>query len=310
MELELVPPGLDYTNTLIALWNALLYVGGFIGCCIYGPISSRYGRRIPLALAAVCVIVGGALQAGEVHPAMLAVARVITGLGSGSFLSSCPLYQAEVAPAHARGLVIGLHAGCVGTGFMLAQWMGAAFFYASGQASWRVPLALQCVSPIALLCVVFFLPESPRWRKSSSPLPMKMDQVHVSNNHVVYMNGQAEESERTLVRLHQDKADLSNSFAHNEFLVMKAQIDLEAEEDQSLLRCIRDPHLRKRFIIGILAASASQATGAIVILSECPEPRSSQVSTMASRSRSLERANKSQPTHPSFIPNYDTDLSS
>jgi len=269
MHLELVPPGLSHTDTLIALWNALLYVGGFLGCCIYPIVSSRYGRRVPLAAAAVCVIIGGALQAAEVNTAMLAVARVITGIGSGSFLPGCPLYQAEVAPAHARGLIIGLHACCIGSGFMVAQWMGAAFFYVEGQVDWRVPLGLQCVSPIALLCIVFFLPESPRWRESSQVEPLFL--APVTDEVTVYMNGNAEKAENVLKRLHHDKADPTSSYPHNEFLLMKAQIDLEAETKPSMWNCVRDPHLRKRFIAGILAASATQASGSIVILSKFVE---------------------------------------
>ena len=169
MHLELKGPGLAHTNVLIAVWNCLLYVGGCFGCSIYTWFSSNYGRRLPLAVGCICVIAGGALQAGEVNTAMLAIARFITGLGLGVFLPGCPLCQAEVAPPHSRGLMVGLHACLVAGGFAVAQWIGVAFFYVEGQVNWRAPLALQCVGPVVLLCLLKFLPESPRWRKQLVP---------------------------------------------------------------------------------------------------------------------------------------------
>lgn len=165
LDLDPEGPNASHANSLIAAFNALLYVGGFVGCCLYPISSSRLGRRFPLGVGSVLVIVGGALQAGTTHNAMMCVARVVTGVGIGHFLPGCPLYQAEVAPAHNRGFLVGLHAAVVGAGFAVAQWMGVAFFNVPGQAGWRVPLALQCVSPLFMLCIVPFLPESPRWRK-------------------------------------------------------------------------------------------------------------------------------------------------
>ncbi|OAL34491.1 hypothetical protein AYO20_06334 [Fonsecaea nubica] len=245
LDLALEGPGVSHTNSLVAAFSALLYVGGVIGCCLYPLSSSRFGRRIPLGVGSVFVIVGGALQAGAVHNAMMCVARIVTGIGIGHFLPGCPLYQAEVAPAHNRGFLVGLHAGIVGAGFTVAQWIGVAFFHVNGQAGWRVPLAIQCASPLALLCIIPLLPESPRW---------------------LYLNGHVKEAEQTLVRLHQDKSDPSHSYAHREFQNIKAQLDLEAERKRTVWEGLKDPHMRKRFIFGFLVNTASQSSGSIVIL--------------------------------------------
>lgn len=60
------------------------------------------------AASVICVI-GGALQAGSVHMAMYLVARFITGFAVGALVMLVPLWQSEVAPPHARGLLVGLH---------------------------------------------------------------------------------------------------------------------------------------------------------------------------------------------------------
>lgn len=112
MGLELTGPGASHTETLVAVWNSLLYIGALIGCSIYPWGARTYGRRAPIAAGAVGVIIGGGLQAGCVNSSMLAVARVIIGLGIGNILPGVPLYQAEVSPPHGRGLMVGLHGMC------------------------------------------------------------------------------------------------------------------------------------------------------------------------------------------------------
>lgn len=107
--LDTTGPGKGYANSVIAAWNCLLYVGAVIGGVLYSFISNKWGRKPPLSFGCVCVFVGGALQAGCVDVAMLAVARVVIGVGIGVLLPGIPLYQAEVAPPHERGLMVGLH---------------------------------------------------------------------------------------------------------------------------------------------------------------------------------------------------------
>lgn len=185
MGIDTVGPGKGYANAIIAAWNSLLYVGAVFGGALHSFVSNRWGRKMPIIAGASLTAVGGAMQAGTVNSPMLAVARVIIGFGIGFILPAIPLYQAEVAPPHARGLMVGLHGkifiyvrkfgtlayalcflgSALGFGNMVAQLMGLAFFKSGGQISWRVPLAIQCFPSLILLCLTFIMPESPRWRK-------------------------------------------------------------------------------------------------------------------------------------------------
>lgn len=76
-----------------------------------------------------------------------------------------PLYQSEVSPPHTRGLIVGIHGVSLCCGYSISGWVGYACFSYSGQFQWRFPLAVQCFAPIMLLIGIFFIPESPRWRK-------------------------------------------------------------------------------------------------------------------------------------------------
>lgn len=68
----------------------------------------------------------------------------------------------------------------------------------------------------------------------------------------MYLAGQLQQAEKTIIRLHQDPADPFDSFALAEFRMIKAQLDLEASNKRSLWDGLRDPHMRKRFIVGFL----------------------------------------------------------
>jgi hypothetical protein len=82
------------------------------------------------------------------------------------------------------------------------------------------------------------------------------------------MKGRHEEAEQVLVKLHRDPSDPTNSFAAKEYLIMKAQIEMEIETRMSYRQAFAKPSMRKRFIIGWLTMSGTQFSGLLVILSK------------------------------------------
>lgn len=109
MKLETEGPGASHARTIIAVWNTILYAGGIVSCLACPVFGDRYGRRKVIGLGAMLSVIGAALQAGSVNPAMMIVARLIVGLGMGILIATVPLYQAEIAPPSNRGLIVGLH---------------------------------------------------------------------------------------------------------------------------------------------------------------------------------------------------------
>lgn len=109
MKLEIEGPGAAHARTIIAVWNTVLYAGGIISCMACPIVGDRYGRKKVIGLGAITSVIGAALQAGSVNPAMMIVARLIVGVGMGILIATVPLYQAEIAPPSNRGLIVGLH---------------------------------------------------------------------------------------------------------------------------------------------------------------------------------------------------------
>ena len=49
---------------------------------------------------------------------------MITGFATGYAFAAMPVYLAEVAPPHSRGMMAGVHGSVVNVGYMTAAWVG------------------------------------------------------------------------------------------------------------------------------------------------------------------------------------------
>ncbi|KAJ5333551.1 uncharacterized protein N7506_007334 [Penicillium brevicompactum] len=100
------------------------------------------------------------LQASAYTIAQMAVGRFVVGLGVGSAAMIVPLYVAELAPAQARGRLIGLNNICITGGQVLSYALGAAF--ASVDHGWRYMVGLGGIPSIILAILLPLCPPSPR----------------------------------------------------------------------------------------------------------------------------------------------------
>ena len=105
-------------------------------------------------------IIGAVLQGAAYTVAQMSVGRLVIGFGVGSAAMVVPLYIAEIAPARARGRLIGLNNMSITGGQVVAYAIGAAF--ASVPHGWRYMVGLGAVPAIVLAALMPFCPESPR----------------------------------------------------------------------------------------------------------------------------------------------------
>jgi MFS family permease len=105
-EFNLASSAADYaaaSSNIIALLNAGAFFGTFLP-----PVLSRYvGRRYLLAIAGFFFLIGGALQtAASGTLALIYAGRVVAGLGVGMISGVAPVFVAEAAPKHLRGMMV------------------------------------------------------------------------------------------------------------------------------------------------------------------------------------------------------------
>lgn len=148
------------TQTLL---YGILLTGVVIACIVSGPIGSRYGRRVGLALCAGFSIVGPVIQVVAPNVGVVSLGRALSGAGIGFAANFCITYWAEVTPARQRGLVVMMYQGFIN----LAQFVGACINYGthdlSSKWAWRGPLTTMLIAPLILVCFIPFIPDTPRW---------------------------------------------------------------------------------------------------------------------------------------------------
>jgi SP family xylose:H+ symportor-like MFS transporter len=151
--------------------------GCVVGAIISGTLSDRFGRKLPLLLAAV-LFTASAWGAATAHNFEVFVAfRIIGGIGIGLASALSPMYIAEVSPAEKRGTFVAVNQLTIVIGVLAAQLvnlmiaepvaanagMAAIAQSWNGQMGWRWMFGSGAVPAVAFLILLFTVPESPRW---------------------------------------------------------------------------------------------------------------------------------------------------
>lgn len=136
---------------------------------ITGPLfgisfADRIGRKKTMMIAACCFMistVGCSLAAGVWD---FVLWRFLGGIGIGLAMMSSPIYIAEIAPPHIRGVLVNVNQLSNVIGINLAVLAG--YFFSFDGWGWRWMFASQAIPVLVLLTGLFGIPESPRWLAS------------------------------------------------------------------------------------------------------------------------------------------------
>jgi AAHS family 4-hydroxybenzoate transporter-like MFS transporter len=134
--------------------------GLVIGALAAGPSSDRFGRKIVLTASVLLFGILTLATASATSPTMMAILRLLAGMGMGAAMPNATTLLSEYAPQRKRSLMITV----MFTGFNLGS---AAIGFAAGYLiplyGWRSVLVLGGVVPLLLVPVlILFLPESAR----------------------------------------------------------------------------------------------------------------------------------------------------
>lgn len=164
-----------------------IQVGWFVGCALIGSIigvlmagklSDHWGRKVTMLVAAIFFSVSGIVCAFVNSFDQLVMARILGGVGIGVVSIVSPLYISEVSIAKYRGRLVSLYQLAVTIGFLGAyltnfqllhfsqsgimlgnEWMNRIFV----SEVWRGMLGVSGIPSVLFFCIIFFIPESPRW---------------------------------------------------------------------------------------------------------------------------------------------------
>ena len=166
--LSAIPSFVDFfginTNNQ-GLIAALYVIGNVAGSFFAGPCADRYGRRVGMAIGSFICIIGAILQAAGQSLAALEAGRFVLGMGAVLVQTAGPSYVVEMAYPKYRGQLTGGFQACFFLGTIVSTWLeyGLNFINTDSSYKWRLPLAVQGLPSILILCFVYFIPETPRW---------------------------------------------------------------------------------------------------------------------------------------------------
>jgi sugar porter (SP) family MFS transporter len=204
-------------------------LGCMAGAVTAASLADRLGRKKALAVTALVFIVGtvGTVISGSAL--QFDAFRILSGLGVGVVSVVSPMYMAEISPARLRGRLVTINQLTIVTAGFLSI---VVAYYLTREGNWRAMFAAALIPVLALLVVLPFVPESPRW---------------------LIEQGAPEAARKVLTRVYRIEATVVREM--NE---ISASFTLQ--KTGRLAELFR-PGARKALVIGIVLAMAVQLTG-------------------------------------------------
>ncbi|KIK63084.1 hypothetical protein GYMLUDRAFT_163887 [Collybiopsis luxurians FD-317 M1] len=249
--LQILPDWQEYFNfpkgqLLAGFINCAQNIGGLIGLPITPYASDNMGRRLTLILGSVIMLGGVALQFSATTIKMFIAARVLIGFGLSFSLNAAPLLLIELCYPTQRGKISSLFNTTWYVGSLMAAWVCFASFHQkdSSMWTWRIPTLVQAFVPVLQVCLVWFIPESPRFLVSKG------------------YDGQAA---RVLTKYHANGGTENDPLVVFELAQIRHAIRMEQEfnKSTSYLSLFATPGNRKRMKIIIAIALFSHGNGLV-----------------------------------------------
>lgn len=221
-----------------------LLVGAAFGAALGGRIADAVGRKKTIIIAAVIFGLGALGTALSPNIAAMATARVVLGLAVGCASATVPLYIGEHAPAHRRGRLVTQNELMIVTGQLLAFTINALMDQVwDGSKIWRWMLGVAAVPAVLLFFGMMLLPDTPRWYA---------------------YKGRYEDAKRalSLTRAPQEAA--------KEFTEIRQSIERHKNEKRGGWADLKEPWIRRIFLIGVGIAICQQITGINTVMYYAP----------------------------------------
>ncbi|OQV08712.1 hypothetical protein CLAIMM_12939 [Cladophialophora immunda] len=162
-QFNLINPDGSSKASTVANIVALYEIGCAIGALSIIPLGEPLGRKKAMCLGCVIMIVGAIIQTTAYGVPQLIAGRIITGIGNGINTSTIPVWQAELTRPVSRGRDVSIGFILNIFGLAVAYWVGYGTSFIDSSFSFRFPIAFQIAFALAVLAMLPFLPESPRW---------------------------------------------------------------------------------------------------------------------------------------------------
>ncbi|XP_031619027.1 facilitated trehalose transporter Tret1-like [Contarinia nasturtii] len=213
---------------------SFLYMGGVFGNIIFGFVTNRFGRKWPLIIMTIPMMISWLLILYSQNIYYIYASRILNGIIGGGLFIIIPLFLSEIAIDRVRGVL--------GSTLILAENIGILLAFILGHfcdyyTTPKVVIALMIICSVLL----FFFPESP-------PFLMKQNQVLEAEKSIhFYQNLNGNNANYELLQIEMSK--LQSMFAD-----MKTESSLTWSD-------LTTHTARKAITIGVVLAALNQFCG-------------------------------------------------
>jgi sugar porter (SP) family MFS transporter len=246
--MQALPQWMNYfgnpTGSRLGISSVPATVTNIVTNLVFYKVLEVYGRRRPLMVGCLLIIIGAFVKAASQNYAMWIWTPIIQQLGSSIVSMSAPPYITETAyPTH-RGKAVAMYSVTYQLGALIAAGMNWALLKVPSTWAWRGSLMMQALPSIIQLILAYLAPESPRW--------------------LIY-NDKANEAFEILVKYH-GGGDRNSRLVHFEMNEIVAS--LQAEKDMKKSKWSEysaTKGMRHRLAITVFMCTTMQWTGNALI---------------------------------------------
>ncbi|KAK4128925.1 general substrate transporter [Parathielavia appendiculata] len=228
----------------LGLLGALYQIGSLASIPIVPIMADNLGRKIPIAVGCVIMIIGAAIQAASQNYGAFCGGRVMLGFGNSLAQICSPMLLTEIAHPQHRARLTTVYNCLWNVGALIVAWVAFGTNFLYNEWSWRIPALLQGVPSVIQLAGIFWVPESPRYHMAKDKHDLAL---------------------KTLAKYHAN-GDINNATVQFEFREIKETIRLEMEAGKSsYLDFFRTKGNRYRFAVLVSLGLFSQWSGNAII---------------------------------------------
>lgn len=140
--------------------GSMYTLGGLLGALSAGPSAGKYGRRMTMQLTTIFFVVGPVFEALSPNIGVMALGRLLSGVGAGASVVVVPIYISEIAPPAEKGFFGSFTQIMCNVGILVTQLLG---YFLSHDQYWRIILAAGGVIGLLQSLGLLLSVESPKY---------------------------------------------------------------------------------------------------------------------------------------------------
>lgn len=206
-----------------------------------------------MRLTTIPASLGPFITAFAPNVTLMAIGRLLSGVGAGASLVVVPIYISEIAPPESKGFYGSFTQIMINMGILIAQMIG---YWLSHHSMWRVILAVAGIIGLYQAVRLLFAVESPKWLAEKG-------RHQESRQNLLRLRGQAHNIDEEIKSWH-----TSGTAAESERQGLLSQTDdsssapkTEDSDDPGFFQVLKNPYYRPAILAVIIVMASQQLTG-------------------------------------------------